>query len=116
MIVLKNRTREPKVYQYPRDVSAGPVRPQVMQVVRGHLNPKTGEKTSRNVEITLGGTLTIPPGGTVTSLPEVLLQHKGLQRDIKARHVLKKDVKTSKVASAAPVETKSSKPRVRKGK
>ena len=115
MIDLKNRTRQTKVYQYPRDVSAGPVRPQVMQVHRGHTNPKNGEKSLREKQIAVGGVLTLPPRGELKQLPDELLNHPALQRDIKNRKVLMKQRPTAKAASVAPAETKRSAPRVRKG-
>jgi len=115
MIDLKNRTRETKVYQYPRDVSAGPVRPQVMTVHRGEFNPKTGEKSVQPKQIAVGGVLTIPPRGEVKQLPDALLDHPALKRDIKNRLVSLKQRKTTAKASVAPAEPKaSSKPRVRK--
>ncbi len=115
MIDLKNRTRETKVYQYPRDVSAGPVRPQSIQVHRGVQNPKNGEKSLQAKQISVGGTLTIPPRGSV-QIPDVLLDHPALQRDIKARKVLSKVTKEKapRAQSVAALEPKTSGVRVRK--
>lgn len=114
MITLKNRTREAKVYQYARDVSAGPVRPRVISVVRGKHNPKTGEKSRQEKQITVGGVLTIPARSSVV-VPDVLAEHPALKRDIAGRKVSQKAVKTTKKASVAPPEAKA-KPRVRKPK
>ena len=107
MIDLKNRSRETMTYQYPRDVSAGPVRPQVLTVYRGHLNPKTGERTIRPLQITVGGVLTLQPKASLSNLPDVLLNHEVLQRDIKFRRVSMKQKKTTSASSTAPPETKT---------
>ena len=58
-----------------------------MTVHRGKLHPKTGEKSVREVQITVGGVLTIPPKGELKGLPDALLQHPVLQRDIRGRNV-----------------------------
>jgi hypothetical protein len=116
MIDLKNRTRETKVYQYPRDVSAGPVRPQVMKVHRGRLNPKNGEKSLAEQQIAVGGVLTLPPKGELKQLPDALLNHPALQRDIKNRKVLLKQRPTTTAASQAPAEPKRSSRTRRSGK
>jgi len=99
MIDIKNRSRETRTYQYTREVSAGPVRPQVLDVVRGKHNPKTGEVTVAPKQITVGGVLTLPPKGELKSLPDVLLQHPQLKRDIESRAV---SVKQHATAPAQP--------------
>jgi len=105
MIDLKNRCREAKTYQYPRDVSAGPVRPQVINVHRGHLNPKNGVVTVQEKAQAIGGVLHLPPRGEVTRLPDALLNHPVLQRDIEARLVVvRKYPNPTTAASVAPVE------------
>lgn len=103
MIDLKNRTRETRTYQYPRDVSAGPVRPQVLTVHRGHHNPKNGAVTVAEKTITVGGVLTLPPKSEVRGLPDALLNHPALKRDIAARAVSMKPYKPQpkRPASAA---------------
>lgn len=113
MIDIKNRTRETKVYQYPRDVSAGPVRPQSQKVHREHFNPKNGEKTRVEKTVALGGVLTLPPKGEIKQLPDALLDHPVLQRDIKARNVSIKQYKASTSASTAPSESHSGRGRAK---
>lgn len=106
MIDLKNRSREQRVYQYPRDVSAGPVRPVDMQVMRGKHNPKTGEVQLVEKHVVVGGSLTLPPLGELKGLPDVLLSNPALKRDIAARLVIVKSyanpTKTASVAKAEP--------------
>lgn len=89
MIILKNRGRRERLYQFPKTVSAGPVKPKRMKVYRSVHNPRTGEISRREVEIQVGGVLRIGPKESVT-IPEHLLNHPGIQRDIKARALIKK--------------------------
>lgn len=89
MIVLKNRSRETRIYQYPRDVSVGPVRPQVIKTHRGSHNPRNGEVRIAEKAVTIGGVLTLPPRSE-TVVPELLTKHPSLQRDIAARLVVSK--------------------------
>lgn len=107
MIDLKNRSRETRTYQFSRDVSAGPVRPRVLDVARGKHNAKTGEVVIAPAQITVGGVLTLPPRATVRGLPESLLSHPSLKRDIDAREVVVvKHTKSEKPAVVAvPVST-----------
>ena len=107
MIDLKNRSREVRTYQYPRSVSAGPVRPQVLDVARGKHNPKTGEVVIAPKQITVGGVLTLAPRSESKGLPDALLNHPSLQRDIAARVVIvKRYPNPTRKASIAPVEAK----------
>lgn len=104
MIHLKNRSRETRTYQYPRNVSAGPVRPQTQTVFRTKHNPKNGEVSQREEQITLGGVLTLAPKAEMQNLPDALLEHPALQRDIRARLVSVRKLRTTAKATAAPVE------------
>jgi hypothetical protein len=107
MIDLKNRSREVRTYQYPRNVSAGPVRPKVLDVARGKHNPKTGEVVVAPKQITVGGVLTLPPRSEAKGLPDALLSHPSLQRDIAARVVIVKQYPNpTRKASIASVEVK----------
>lgn len=105
MIHLKNRSRETRTYQYPRNVSAGPVRPQTQTVFRSEHNPKNGEVTRREKQVTLGGVLTLAPKAELQNLPDALLEHPALKRDIRARLVSVRKQRTTAKASVAPVET-----------
>jgi hypothetical protein len=114
MIDLKNRTREARVYQYPDSVNAGPVRPKRQTVYRSEHNPRNGNVTRRERSVLLGGSLSLPPRGEVKGLPDALLNHPTLQRDIKSRAVRvvhhKEPVKPKpKAKAAAPKSKKSSK-------
>ena len=115
MIDLKNRSREQRVYQYARDVSAGPVRPQPMTVVRGKFNPKTGETNLVEKPVTLGGVLTLHPGAELKGLPDTLLDHPALQRDIAARLVIVKKysnpVRTASAVKVEPAPVATTKPK-----
>lgn len=111
MIDIKNRSREVRTYQYPRNVSAGPVRPQVLDVARGSHNPKTGEVVTAPKQITVGGVLTLHPKQTLKGLPDALLSHPSLKRDIDARLVsVKKYANPTPKASVAPIEAKPAQP------
>ena len=89
MFTLKNRSRKERLYNFPKTVSAGPVKPSKMKVWRSTHNPRTGEITRREVEIKVGGCLRIGPRESV-KVPESLLNHDGIKRDIKARVLSKK--------------------------
>lgn len=113
MIDLKNRTREQRVYTYPQDVSAGPVRPTRQTVLRSTHNARNGNIVRREEVVTLGGALTLPARGEVTGLPDILLSHPALQRDIKARNVKvthrrEKTAEASKVPAAKKAAKKRS--------
>lgn len=109
MIDLKNRSRETRTYQYPRSMSAGPVRPSVLDVARGKHNPKTGEVVVAPKQITVGGVLSIPPRSTMKGLPDALLDHPALKRDIAARVVIvnKYPNPTAKASVATVEQTKA---------
>lgn len=110
MIDLKNRSRETLTLQYPRDVSAGPVRPQVITAPRSSFNAKTGERVRKDEQLTIGGVLTIPPRATVTRLPEVLLDHPVLKREIAARRVIVKPSPERKRAAKPAPKRAAAKP------
>lgn len=102
MIDLQNRSRETRTYQYPKTVSAGLVRPKTQIVHRTNHNPRTGKKARREQEIVLGGVLTLGPKQTLRNLPDVLLKHPRLKRDIASRAVkLVSHTTTTKASSAA---------------
>ena len=109
MIELKNRTRETLTYQYAAAMSAGPVRPQVVEVHRGEHNPKTGQITRKRIDVALGGVLTLDPKSSRKGLPDALADHPGLKRDIAARRVtlIQHKNPTPTKASAAPIERKA---------
>lgn len=88
MIDLKNRCRETLTYQFPKGVSAGPIRPQQMEVHRGKHNPKTGEKTLISKPETFGGSLSLRSKEVRKGLPDVVLSHPVIARDIAARRLV----------------------------
>ncbi len=117
MIDLKNKTRETRTYQFDRSVSAGPVRPKVIEVIRGHHNPKTGEVTKRPTKITVGGVLTLRPRETATQLPDAILSNSTIAREIEYGVLaVKRHPKPRVVASVAPVEQPVSKKSKNKGR
>ena len=87
MIDLKNRTREARVYQYPNTMSAGPVRSTRQTVYRSEHNPRNGSVSQREKQILLGGSFSLQPREEVKGLPDALLNHPVLQRDIKSRAI-----------------------------
>jgi hypothetical protein len=116
MIDLKNRTKDTITCQFDRSVSAGSIRPQVIAVHRTQHNPRTGEKARVEKQVTVGGVLTIFPGQTAKSLPDVVLSHPVVKRLVNARrlsvvqHQPKKAAKKSAAASEsspAPAKKRS---------
>lgn len=112
MIDLKNRSRETLTYQFTKDVSAGPVRPQVIVVHRGKHNPKNGEVSIIEKSETVGGVLTLPPRGELKGLPDALAEHPALKRDI-ANGVVKMVRRAPPPKTANPEPLAKSKRRAR---
>src|SRR5690606_8176019 len=85
MVILKNRTGELRTYQFSRSVSGGPVRPKTIRVHRGRHNPRTGEKGTVERPITVGGVLTLLPNAASAPLPDWVVEHPVIARDLKNR-------------------------------
>lgn len=116
MIDLKNRTKETFTCQFDNSVSAGSIRPQSISVYRTQHNPRTGEKSRVQKQVTVGGVLTILPGRTMKGLPDVVLSHPVVKRLVDARrlsvtkHAPKKGAKKAapkSESSPAPAKKRS---------